>query len=379
MVYKLTEGDRALFKTLEDGPDVFTDFYFRSEDSGTYWRPVEIESEIPEMAEILERWRRGYKILKERWEAAGRPPSFVHKNKVYHVIMDKNGPIFHHRHGVLFLDWAKKMWNAPQSLYVILGGMGSSKTWHVMMLAAIKCVTKKRFSVVVVAMHSIQVAEVYNQFQSMLSGTELERRFVKRYRERPQMQIVFESDYIGESTITFYSIRDDYRKLLNLSFDMAYVEQAEAVEDLDGLLSTLATRSRGQIGGREREGTIYLVANARDNPALWDLFDQAEQEPDRIMALQPSIYENVYVTPAQLAKIESIVGKDPNRRREMLFGQRPIGSGEHFPAQTIKQCHSKSLDDMLETALREKKRRLVARKQTQSCGCKVGKAPRRRS
>ena len=62
--------------------------------------------------------------------------------------------------------------------------------------------------------------------------------------------------------------------------DWVIIDQGEDVEGLDETIRNLGSRLRGRRpDGSERLGRLTVLANAGDNPELWDRYDQAETYP----------------------------------------------------------------------------------------------------
>ena len=68
---KLTEGDKAIIsRSVEEAnPNLFLNYYLRSDQSGTWWRPVDAEVKalltIPESIERAKQLEDGYNRLYE--------------------------------------------------------------------------------------------------------------------------------------------------------------------------------------------------------------------------------------------------------------------------------------------------------------------------
>ena len=370
-IYRLNEGDRAIFEASKKNPNYFTEFYLRSPHMGTYWRPVEEKSDVPEIQEVIDRWVRGYEILWNKWDSLGRPIGkgeindegqrydFEHKEKHYIVDTDESDeyPVFFHNHGVIFLPWQYDAFMAKQTTKVLLGGYGSSKSWEEMLANLLRAATLRYFRAVVIAPFSIQSNEIYDQALMLLSDTEYQRRFVTGTPKKPFPHIVIQNDLCKRSTIEFYSIQDGFDKILNLSFDCAHIEQAEQIDDIRGLIRVIGSRFRGQVAGRPRLGIMTFVANSSldENIELWDLYDEAIDSPERVYSVSPTTFDNIYITPKQLKEIEQRMGNDPHIKDIALKGARPIGAGEHFPAESIRRARSAMLDGMMEKGRAEKK------------------------
>jgi hypothetical protein len=356
-LYRLTEGDKEIFKKADLDPNYFTDYYFKGKATGTYWRKIDEHSNIPDIERLIERWQKGYELLRMEWEDLGRPVYFELKDRRYQTIFDYDPdyPTFFDHHGTLVLDWWKKAWNAKQTTIVIIGGYGSSKTWFEMCRNLKKMATTPFYKCLVIAPYAIQANEVMTQAKRLLTGTEYEKRFMQDggFRNRPYPSITVRNDLCIESVMEFYSIEKNADKLLNLSGDAFHVEQAEQVENIDWLMEIIGSRLRGQVAGRELEGKITFIANSNEagNPQLWDYFDEGETDPEHVLSLQPEIFDNPYISPRQLIDIAARVTKGGMQNLDRaLRGARPIGSGEHFSQESIMKCRDNNLDDVMRDA-----------------------------
>lgn len=354
-LYKLTDGDRAIFAATKTNPNFFTDYYLRSPTSGTWWREVDSGSknvEVPEIKALVDRWERGYERLFDEWSKIGKPEQFEYANRKYNAVEEAMGIAFHDHHGILFLDWQVQLWHATQPTAVVLGGYGSGKSYGEMLINMIRMATLRQFRAFVLAPFQEQAKEIFDQILNVIADTEYAKRFLIAQPRSPRPKIIVGNDLVGESTMEFYPINENPEKVLNLSGDVAHIEQAEQLEEIQKLIRLVGSRFRGRVGGRERLGLIRFIANAEDNTELWDLVDEAEEDPAEILYLAPSTFDNIHNTPRQLKIIAKRMGSDPNIRASALKGARPIGSGEHFPHSAIAKCRADWLDDLMADGLK---------------------------
>lgn len=379
-LYRLTDGDKAIFAAAqrENNPSRITNFYLRSEDSGTWWRPVSdaviSTLQLPGTIEAAKRWQQGYETLHAIWKHLGRPEYFgpspgsvesweplrahtYHErasklDRVYRTIieLDPDEPAYHHPHGVQFLPWQLEMYRSNNPIQVIVGGFGSSKTWGRLLAMLVRAVTLPGYRGFALAPYSVQSEEVYKQALQIIEGTEFER-FLLASPRKPYPHLVLGNDMVGRNTIECYPVLDDPGKILTLTGDEAMVDQAEQITDLDELIRNVTSRFRGQYKGRPRRGQISLIANSADNPQLWDWFDESEDDPEYVWSYQPGTYENTYLTIGDLQRFERIIGKDKASQDMYIKGARPLGSGEHFPASSLALMRAEWLDDMMKKGL----------------------------
>jgi hypothetical protein len=364
-MYELTEGDLAIIRKASDtgDPNWFFNYYLRSPSSGTWWREVkDIDLErltIPEFHEQALRWRDGYNNLRDIWLELGKPEFFAPVDDEWRSLTEEEyedvsqtsfqyyrtvfelqspAPVFHHNHGFLFLPWQAEMHKATQFIRVVCGGFGSGKTMAAVASFLYYAAVLRGFVGLALTPNSTQAEEIHKIAMNLIVGTKYEERFLKRSPLRPRPTIQIEHDYIGESSIVCIPIGDDYSKARTLTGDAALIDQAEDFQDIDELLREIGSRFRGQTHGRPKLGTMTLLANSAVNAALWDLYDEAEENPGDVWAFMPPSTLNIYLTIADMLRYQRYVGNNEENRRMYIYGERPIGSGEHFSAETLKRC-----------------------------------------
>lgn len=347
-LYRLNKGDREILRLgREVDPNFITDYYLRSDNSGTWWLP----------GAETDRWKDGYETIAEYWKSEGEPESFTFAHNEYQVRWQHeksklypDSPAFFHNHGMLFIPYHKDLHYDRTPVRSVIGGFGSGKTLGVVMSMLVEAITLPGYRAFALAPESIQAEEVYRLAMQMMSGTEFEKRFLISSRQRPFPRIVLGHEEIGETTIECYPIANNEAKLRTLTGDRAVIDQAESpMLDLEELIRSVGTRFRGRVsrGGRERIGTITLIANAGDNQQLWDIYDEAEFNPEFYKSLSPSSYDNPYLTDNDLKRFEQQVGNNEEARQMYLFGKRPLGNGMHFSRNTLEKMRDKTMDEMM--------------------------------
>jgi hypothetical protein len=378
-VYKLAKGEAAILDRArqEKNPNWITNYYLRSPDTGTYWRYVP-ESDVkrlklPEFVEAAERWQEGYAGLFEIWDRLGRPeffypdtdrwsagylPDYLARSerleRVYRVLADTEDStrvVFHHPHGALLLPWQLDLFKAQQPLDVVVGGFGSGKTWAKILHMMVRAVLLPGYRGLVLAPYFIQAIEVFTQALSIVASTLYEERFLLRSVTKPFPQLEIGHDGVGRNTIDFFPILDDPDKIRTLTGDEGMVDQIEKLPDIQNVIRVLGTRLRGQYKGRPRVGKITMIGNPDDNPEMWDLVDDAENDPEMIFAYCPATHENTYLTVKDFIRFQKQVGEDAESQGMYLFGNRPKGGGKHFPAESIQRCHDTGLDEYMKENL----------------------------
>ncbi len=195
---------------------------------------------------------------------------------------------------------------------------------------------------------SKQSEEVHKVMFQAIEGTYFER-FLESAPMRPVATIRLANDYTGLNTIECYSLQDDPTKLRTMTADEAMVDQAEEIDDLAEVLRSVGTRFRGQTNrGRPRRGQISFIANAKDNPQLWDYFDEGVTSPKFVWAIAPTTFQNPYLTVRDLSNFEQFVGTSAGDQETHMLGHRPMGNGEHFSAATLTACRDGSMDIEME-------------------------------
>jgi len=370
-LYKLTKADRDIFERTPENPNLFTNWYFRGPNSGTFATPTTTD----------ERYKALYKALMKRWLKLDKPVKFdfaynydevpltpfkavtgqifmrglampTVSSPVYaKFIPNQKLPNFQVNHGFWLQDWQIDIMKLKQTSKVLIGGYGSSKTSISMIEMLINMAILPGFRGFCIAPVSMQSTAVYDGMLQKMEGTLYEQNFLYRNIRKQPQELGCRNDFTGETSVKFYSVRDDPDKIKNLEGDMAHIDQAEQLPDIPKVRGNISSRLRGNYQGRDRLGLIYYIANPNDNPQLWDLADGAEQDSDNTVFKQMASYDNWALTEAQIRKFERDVGATENERNSNLFGFRPVGDGKQFSGDSIKKCLSASLDERMKKGL----------------------------
>jgi terminase large subunit-like protein len=347
-VHQLSDGELAIFKKVEEtgDPNWFTSFYLRGDNSGTWWKP----------GATSDRWKNGYNALHNDWTKKGKPPKFEFAKNKYTVIPqgDDEYPSFHHHHGFLFQPWQKEVYLAKQRIRVIFGGYGSGKTIGGIVGMLLRAATLPGYRGLVLAPNSNMTTEVFEQAVQTVYGTKFDERFVIKATEKPFPRIKIGNSLVGErNMIQFFPIGDSIgaKKILSLTIDEAFIDQAEQLHEISDIIRNVGSRMRGMYRGRERLGKMTFSANADFNDNLWDLFDEQDKDPDRVVGFQPKTWDNPFITDEQIVEIKKDVGGDKESVRVHMEGGRPVAGGEHFSAATLMKCKSSNLDDLMKRAI----------------------------
>jgi len=343
-IYRMSQADYEIMERGKTDPNYITDYYMRAPTSGTRWMRT------PQPFD--EDKARGWAFLYQKWNEADRPERlFVHDDIEYTMQWDMEGyPLFWHKHGWLWQPWQKDWFLCPQPEVTVVGGFGSGKTAAIATILAVLAMTTPNFRGFAVAPQMIQAMEVYKYIMMNFSGTPWFDRFVWNFPKKPYPQFVLKSDYIGESTIEILSIEHDPEKVRTLEGDIIFLDQAEKIMELDDLIRDLGSRLRGQIQGRAKLGKLNLVANAGDNPQLWMRYDMAEWEPDTYKSFNPASWDNIYLTKSDITNLKRRVGGEGVDVDQWMAAKRPMGRGEHFPPDMVKDCTDDGLDHIMDQA-----------------------------
>lgn len=365
-LYRLTDGDKAVIrKAIESrNPNWFLNHFLRSPYSGTYWNPVTAEDlerlEFKEFRDQALIWQRGYDQLADVWMKLGQPEHFAPiegkwqaltedeyldvldgLGKHYHTVFELNStdPIFHHNHGFIMLPWQLDMNNAIQEERVVVGGFGSGKTLANTARMLYHAATLRGYRGFALAPNTIQAEEFHTLALAILTDTLYEEKFLQRSPTRPRPSLFIGHDHVGDTRIECIPVAKEPDKARTVTGDECVIDQAEKFdqEQLVELRRSMGTRFRGMMYGRPKVGTTTYLANSGDNPALWAMFDEAKERPNDVWAFSPPTVLNTYLTVGDLIRFERRVGDDEESKAMYLRGERPMASGEHFSAETLKK------------------------------------------
>jgi hypothetical protein len=346
----ITPEDMRLFKDAKKNVNVFTDFYMRSETSGTRW----MHQVDPPDPDKVAAWM----VLWDAWNKAGKPKDIfafgpAGQETVYMIEWDDNKePVFWQPHGWITQPWQLEVMHARQSDTVIVGGFGTGKTAMIAMLLAVNAAMTPGFRGFSIAPQMSQSMEVYNYLTTNYENTPFWKRWVVAAPKAPFPSIVLQNSYIGESTISFYSLEKNTEKIRTVEGDMVVVDQAEAFTDnLMDLRRDAGSRLRGHFQGRPRLNRMVYIANAGDNPDLWYLYDMQKQDPVNYMSRTIKTRDNPYLTNHDIERFKDRVGGDAKSVQQWMDGVRPHGKGEQFSGDTVEKCTDLGLNAIMDRQL----------------------------
>lgn len=350
-MYRPSKGDLQIFKLAEEDPDLFSNYYLRNETSGTWWLP----------GATFPRFVEPYKRLVDAWHESLNAPEFDFMGHTYITKFDHerskefpDAPAFFHNHGLLFLPYHKMLHFDRTTIRTIIGGFGSAKTFGQILTDLVNGCMMTNYRSFFLAPESAQAEEGYVLALQMMEGTLFQERFLISHRISPRPRIVFGHEGVGESMIEFFPMKHNEHKLRTLTGDRAIIDQAEHHEmDLAELIRSVGTRFRGRIprDGRERVGTITLLANSADNLELWDIYDKAEEDPENYLSLSPSSSDNPYLTERDMKRFGVVVGGTEEDKEVYMEGRRPVGDGDHFSKEVLLEMQMEELDQMMKEGL----------------------------
>lgn len=343
-MYTLNKGDKQIFQAAKTDPDIFANWYFKNEFSGTWWMP----------GAKNERWKVGYDRIHKHWKSEGRPNTFKIGPREYQTIFEHEmsesfpkHPAFFHNHGTLFLPWAKELHNDRTPIRTVVGGFGSGKTLNMALSMLIYAATLPGYRGFAMAPILKQAEEMQRVMLSLIEGTLYEERFLVKAVGGHNPQIIVSNDYVGTTSIEFFSIMTNPEKIRTLTGDNAVIDQAEKIPDLNAVIRDVGSRFRGRYKGRGRLGTITFIANSEENEQLWDIYDKAEEDPRNYKSMSPSSLDNIYLTDRDIERYMLLFGDDEDEREQYIEGKRPVGNGEHFSRDILTAMRDENLDRIM--------------------------------
>lgn len=253
--------------------------------------------------------------------------------------------------------WQLKVHHAPQTTICIVGGMSSGKTGAVAVSGLTWATMTPDFKFLCVAPTANQANQMWSFLVTTIRGTLFEQRFISREPtggNTPQIHIDYKlpNGKKVSSIMEFLSAAEDAVRIKNYEGDMAVLDQAEMMDSLFDTLASLGTRVRGKVHGRFRKGQLILIANPEDHPELYQIYDQGEEFPETNLSITVSTYGNKNNTDAHIRDFERRLGNDPDKIRQHLAGERPLGQGIEFSGNLVRMALDENLDVIMEDAIR---------------------------
>ena len=358
--YVLTEEDKRVFEASRSNVNVFTDYYFRNEHTGTMFGPDETD---------LKR-KQFYRYLYEEWHRAGSPDDLLMARSMwdwhfgtelvpYKVLFydDSGKPTFFHNHGLILTPWQVEFFHSTQPEVTIIGGFGCGKTLALVAYFLVKAATLYDYRALVLTPRGRQSSDSGEIAEALIADTPYFERFVEEagmLRRHDDRRIRVRNDRVGESIISFVPARSDLTKLRTIEVDAVVVDQAEGFDDIEEAEREMGSRARGRAGARPREGRVIFFANSAENPGLWRRFDKAEDDPETYYSRTVTSYDNPYLTDRDFDNLMRRVGTTRGDQEQWILAKRPIGKGHFFTQAMIARCVDGDLDKAMQSALEAK-------------------------
>lgn len=348
-LYEVNEQERRLFDLAKTGNiDAFTNYYLKGPNTGTWWLPG-AQTQV---------WSRGYARLHKYWLGHDRPDGFEYESKRYTVVGNHemsrdfpDDPAFHHNHGFILLPQFKDLFADRTNIRTVIAGWGSGKTLNMAVILLVYAVIYEDFRGFSLGPEAKQSNEFLKIAWQVIQGTLFFERFYRHYTAGPNAILRLGNSIVGETSIESYPLKGREDSLLTLTGDCAVIDQAEKFDALEEALKGVGSRFRGRVvrTGRERIGTLTLLANSDYNDALWQVFDKGEEDPDNYLSMSFGSYDNPYLTDKDIVRYELLAGETQEDRRVHLLGGRPIGEGKEFGRDVILRMSDSDLDEEMDT------------------------------
>jgi len=251
------------------------------------------------------------------------------------------------------LPWQKVVAHDIRLDGTIIGGFGSGKTVGVGCVGAFLSCMIPLFKFIDVAPVGWQSRQMYDMIKTELCDWDNRDTrpkhitpLIKSFVSRPYPKITF----FNGSTMEFMSADEEGEKILSWSGDMAVIDEAGKLDDLDTLLMNLGSRTRGVVGARARLGRLIVMANADYNPQLWERYDMAKDLPNDYYSLHVTSYDNPYLTEGQLKAMGRRI-RDPEKRKQFMLAERPIPRGKEFTPALLEPCRNADMDDIVTSGI----------------------------
>lgn len=255
-----------------------------------------------------------------------------------------------------FRKWQWYFHHAAQRQITVIGGTGSGKTVGAGLSYAAWAATTPGYSYMNLAPTGWQSKLQYDAILRESLNRPFER-FITRYIERPYPMIVLESDYIGESILSFMSAADSAERIQGWEGDSMNLDEGGVLMDGTWLMIMMVTRMRGNVplpfGGfrkRQRRMSVITANYEFAPPWLWERMDKMYRNPKRFLSMQVKSSDNLEED--ELDDMREVI---PETQWEvMLEGKKPEGSGVHFSADTVKVCEDWQINNIVQYHLLEK-------------------------
>jgi hypothetical protein len=263
--------------------------------------------------------------------------------------------------------WQLEAHHTYQSELTLIGGFGCGKTVAFGISYLIRAATIPYYKFLNVSSVAWQSRQMFEAIMLTIENTRLREWFVDmggKVIERPYPKLTLSNSYIGKSTMEFMSADKQGVKILSWEGDAAHIDEAGLIDDLEETVRNLGTRLRGTLRHKDlfdsnltitraREARLSMTSNAWENPYMWWRVDMAKELPVDYWGRILTTYSNKNLTEKQIRNFENKITTEEDKD-QWLRGVRPKGIGDQFSADTIEKCTDRSLNAVMEMALKEK-------------------------
>lgn len=234
--------------------------------------------------------------------------------------------------------WQETVHSASQKDITVIGGFGTGKTMGIAMSACVWSTLTSDFQFLNVGPTAWQAKQMYNIIKRTSRNTRFEDLIWKApMRPYPQVELRYRIGAVEfRSTMEFMSADKDATNILSWEGDWINIDEAGLLDNLEEVITSLGSRLRGTIRGRERLGRFSMTSNSWDNFHLWYYFDQASADPDHFLSIVVSSRHNHNVTDEQLNRMLMRIPED--ERKRFIDGTRPEGRGNFFNKDAVYSC-----------------------------------------
>ena len=248
--YLLADEHTRVFEAGALNVNNFTDFYLRTQDSGTLYYREQLQQKVKK------RWLqygydpsqfRRYPRILAAWHEAGEPEdTWFWNGGEWHTLWDVGGnPQFLHHHGFRFIPWQTTVFHSAARLRVIAGGYSSGKSLGMVISALVLAATIPHFKAMMMAPSFFQAELLYKMALQAMLNTPYEDKFLAAAVSKPFPTIFISNSHVSESTLEFRSAHDNGESVLSWRGDWAMIDQAEGIGNIHELRKNVGSRLVG--------------------------------------------------------------------------------------------------------------------------------------
>lgn len=238
-----------------------------------------------------------------------------------------------------------------------VGGIASGKSKGVSVSVPLDCMTLPGFKSLSTSITSVQAEIPFEMFLAVLDTEPYKRRLephIDDIKRRPYPEIRFTN---GSSWL-FRTAGIQATHIRGLEFDRIVFDEA-AYERDEATMQALRGRLRGQRqSGIPRMARLDAVSSPAHNVWMRRWFERGnphslEPQLNKFLSIRSSIYDNPHITPEQIELMEADYPDDLIDVE--LKGHFPDHGETLFPASHVEACEDRSLNEEMDTAVRENK------------------------